>query len=586
MKMWGELSRFLKGIPYTFYMLPLLMLLVVPGVIAQNNEANLLAIPARSWLVLLGLSTGLSLALGTLRKLLGVVSADGIFERLIGFTCYFVVATGLLFPLAKETEMVDATEVEVDWTNLWVSLAFAAVIFAISQTRYRHYLGLGLIVFVVINAVVVFSGSALASVHLSDGDVYRASSERNIFVLSFDDLSGSTMWETLQNDKEAQEALGGFTIYRGVASSSPATKASIAAELYGNQNFKNGSETVRQVWDSSPENLITNVLAANDFEVITYGTYGTNLTEAGLRISAAGIAQVSAFELVNLSIARTLGSYVVPRGSLGDALRGLLYAPAPYQGSESELILEILNSNSPEWDKVLTSSVVDFHELVDRLNVGRRQATAYFLHFTHTHWPVEFDAACLFRGDDSEWYAGHQNYQGAVLEAGCALEHFTMFVEKVKSLGIYEQSMIVLKSDHGKPVGYARPGSIEAVRIEDHPYNGVSRYSPFLAIKPFGQASETNGVATDDSPVLLDDLARTICTEARIAHDCRRYPGYNIVDPRRVINPDSPVTFFVVETRSSSHTFQTHEPITFARGENLLTSLYQALAARGKISDP
>ncbi len=78
-----------------------------------------------------------------------------------------------------------------------------------------------------------------------------------------------------------------------------------------------------------------------------------------------------------------------------------------------------------------------------------------------------------------------QNRFGAREETFCALTIFADFITKLKVIGVFEQSMIVLKSDHGKPVPYYDPGELEAEAINGHKLWGVGRYAPFLAIKAF-----------------------------------------------------------------------------------------------------
>ena len=66
---------------------------------------------------------------------------------------------------------------------------------------------------------------------------------------------------------------------------------------------------------------------------------------------------------------------------------------------------------------------------------------------------VEFDRHCQFKGHDHDWFTRHQNRQSVKEESYCALQQFSRFIAKLKELGIFDKTLIVLKSDHGKP-GY------------------------------------------------------------------------------------------------------------------------------------
>jgi hypothetical protein len=243
--------------------------------------------------------------------------------------------------------------------------------------------------------------------------------------------------------------------------------------------------------------------------------------------------------------------------------------------SEAVLISKIWASQSPSWSKDLGVSIIDFNKYVDQLTVDDGPSTAHFLHFTHTHYPVELDSECVFRGDDAEWYRLNQDREGVVAEARCALRQFGHFVDRLRKLGIYDQSVIVLKSDHGKPVEYGSPDDIESLKIKEHPLWGYGRYAPLLAVKP--SFSEVHGLDRNLAPVLLDDLARTLCVESGIEYDCDEYPGYNIVRESNEILPDSLVTVYVVDSDASDFRFDTHVPVTVTRGQGVLGTLYTVL---------
>ena len=139
---------------------------------------------------------------------------------------------------------------------------------------------------------------------------------------------------------------------------------------------------------------------------------------------------------------------------------------------------------------------------------------------------------------------------------------------------IFENSLIVLKSDHGKPVPFNDPRSIQSATIKGHSLWGIGRYAPFLAIKDFGPASAS--LEENTSPVLLDDLALTICLPALSDKQCTGYPGFDLLEENLAIPDDAEATFFVVKSPFSDFKFETHEAITVKRQPDSLRNLFNA----------
>ena len=567
-------TAFIRGLPLPLYLLPLLTFLIVPGVVAHNNSINVLGFPVWSWLALLLLSIAALVFIALFAWVVKDTSIGRVYVLLVSFSCYFAVCSGFFFSVSGHTGLLDPEDAPVDTANVLLCLLGAALMLVLFESRQRRLFHLGLVIFVLANVAVVISTSLIDIPQAEHEDVYAASTERNIFVLSFDGLSGSAMSEVLEEESFA-DVLSGFTVYESVSTSSPATSMSIAAELYGNQNFKEHATTSEDVFDHAPDELLTNVLAQNRFEVKTYGLYSTNLVDEGARIIKPGLIEQSSAALFRLSMARMFGRSFVPVGTAENLLFRVMRDPS-VQPEADGLRERIGRSHSHGWAKDLTVSILDYERFVSELQSGVEDPAAFFLHFTHTHFPVEFDSGCNFRGDEWEWFASNQSFEGAKGEARCALGQFSAFLTKLEALGIFDESMVVLKSDHGKPPIFARPGGIQETTIHGHPIYGLARYAPFLAVKPFGPG-EGEPLRWSDAPVMLDDLARTICEESEIEFECDTYPGYNILRDSDVIPTDDEVTVFVVTSETSDFRFETHQAVTITRGSDILQSLYDEL---------
>jgi hypothetical protein len=88
-------------IPLPFYLLPLLLIIVIPAAIARENEVLLSRIPLVSVAKLLTMAVLVFLALAVIRRLLVSTGAGAAFGHVIEFVLFFVVVTGFFFPVVR-----------------------------------------------------------------------------------------------------------------------------------------------------------------------------------------------------------------------------------------------------------------------------------------------------------------------------------------------------------------------------------------------------------------------------------------------------------------------------------------------------
>jgi hypothetical protein len=553
---------------------------LAPLLVASSNDPDPVHLGLGSWLALLVLAVVAYLVLVVAQLVAARLRLGRSFRRLTRLACYFVVLSCFALPLVGHTGLVEPELAQFLGQNLLFAMTASVTLLIMSQ-RWLPLVRQALVIYVAANLLLTVY-PLIEDKRVDARHPLSASSERNIFVLSFDGLSGSAMAEVLRSGPALSAEFEGFVVFDSVASSSPGTSASIAAELSGNTNFKEFAQSTTELWESAPQDLLTNVLIENDYEVTTYGVYGRSLNSRGIRIRPSTWPESTTIEVLDLALARTLSPAIASKMPISQILEASPSFDVFEDSVDSSAVQDIQDSLSPSWDKNLTLSVADFESLFDGLSVGADNPAAFFLHFTHTHYPVEWGSSCSFHGDDPTWFSNHQNYEGVIEESTCAVRQMAEFVAGLRNLGVLDKSLVVLKSDHGKPVDYAPENSIESVPINNHALWGLSRYAPFLAVRLGDAAGE---LTYDSSAVLLDDLARTICQEADIDYDCTRFPGYNILRESHSIDPASQVTAFVVKSPDSDYRFDEHQPISFSRGDNVLQSLYNTLLAARMVDE-
>ena len=425
-----------------FFLLPLLLLVVIPAHVLVQNIDDFATFDPAAFLLLAVTAVMATLIFVVFdRALARLPLTRRYFSGLVEIALFFVLITGFLLPASTSTGMIDAESAPVDFVHVLIAFGLAYVLAVVAASSLRQSLYVAVLAFVAVN--VVMATPAIYSLLNRPGtatfgpvaaSIFEVSKDRNILVLSFDGLPGPAVLQVLEERPDLKKRLRDFTFYAGAASTSPATSASIATSLYGNRNYKDDYATEEELWDSAPEMLITNRLDAAGWLVSTYGEYGQRLRRSDRAFQVlAPRPPPSTLTLLNYGLARSLTRYFVIGGPIGDQLDGLYSrALAGLSGSDFESTAGFSSTHEPNWKQPLSATELDFLEYVDKLRVVHSGPVAQFLHFTHTHFPVELDGECSWAGQDKSWFDSHQNFKGVKEQATCAFNQMADYVDKLK----------------------------------------------------------------------------------------------------------------------------------------------------------
>ena len=78
-----------------------------------------------------------------------------------------------------------------------------------------------------------------------------------------------------------------------------------------------------------------------------------------------------------------------------------------------------------------------------RMHVGHNRPNYKYLHVGIPHWPVSVNADCEYIGAQS---LRRPNYTD---QARCGIRRVGAVLDKLRELGLYDSSLIVISSDHG-----------------------------------------------------------------------------------------------------------------------------------------
>lgn len=499
------------------------------------------------------------------------------------FLLSWITISGFIFPLVRSDGMIEASEAIVNNQYLILVLSLSLVFSLIALTK-LYFLPL-VICMVIILTSIIPSAPGFFNILTKEKNTENTvgftevSTERNIFVVSFDGVPGTVARNVLEDNSDLAEVFKDFVFFANAVSQAPATHASIRSELYGNRNYHSLAASSEEV-DSllSPKNLLMN----NITDSFTYGIYSTYNLNGKNKVGHLSFVSITEREeirnhlyWIELLLSR-IGTPNLPCALKEVGLyEVMIKCIASSNTMDNELSLRLENYVGHNWKRSYVRHIQDYVGIVDNLAAVKKGLSIRYMHFVHSHFPVDFDEKGAFRGDDPVWHRDNQNYQGLYNQCIGELSYFKMFIEKLKELDIYDKSLIVFKSDHGKPAIYY-DFYPNALRINRHHLWGVDRYMPLLMIKDFASSQESISYNTD--LVALADLAKTLCVAAQVANvDCSNFPGLNLLGTYSL--SDCPK--FYIETVASpisTYKFDTHKTFELERNKRRFYEILETSA--------
>ena len=166
-------------------------------------------------------------------------------------------------------------------------------------------------------------------------------------------------------------------------------------------------------------------------------------------------------------------------------------------------------------------------EFATRVTVGDTTPVYALLHVTTPHLPVVTDADCAYVPRQAPIPENFTN------QARCALSVVQTLLQRLRELDLYDQSAIIVTSDHGVELFFIEPE-------EGHPLGGIrspagltlarihAYATPLLLVKPFaGQGP----LQTSYAPTSIADVPATLLDLADLPDTLRRGASVLQIDP-------------------------------------------------------
>ena len=337
---------------------------------------------------------------------------------------------------------------------------------------------------------------------------------KNLIVLSFDGISGHKIYEEVIKNKKLYKNLKDFKLYKNTVTGAPHTWPSIKIEINGKLENNDSNDILNQ----------------KDINTLVYGTYTTALSEKSKGVKQGLLQDYS----IDFKVNTFFQNYIISSiGRWGTPAVVILIEPLIYTQIYLDFInlISFNNNNKPNPYNFIKSSpninLYEYDEIFENVTYNENLDNVIRMyHFIFSHWPIKVNENCeeIKSLDDK---ISSYDHESIVLK--CVSKKIIKFLNNLKNNKVYNNSMIVIKSDHAKPNCIERTHTKDKVSdffgqrkcnkyYKDYPYTeklnnnfywGFGRYKSFIMIKDVNQMKDE--IEISDKQVFLHDLSATYC---------------------------------------------------------------------------
>ena len=375
--------------------------------------------------------------------------------------------------------------------------------------------------------------------------------KQNLIVFSFDGIPGITLNKIALDAPGLSDAFKDFTLYENAVSHSPATFASIFSEIFGASNWKNVTNVAGEDLFSLKNKFINSEQTWYLEEAVHYGPYTSfrrphnTLSYAnnshGLLKDKQPYVPMHSQRLISSSICR-----------FGFCVFGEKY------GNFNRYIMKLIHLMG--FNDIRSNFEHDYNALgyvLNNLNKIEKDFGAFFGHFIFSHHPILHDENCHFISNMPTKSEAQVKDQ-----VTCIIETMRKIVNELKRKKLYKNSLIVFKSDHGKPSEYFNKETVRGIEIF-HEGNifGYDRYRPFVMLKlPHQQNDKTN---FNRNIFYISDLSKIYCESYKYFSNV---PNRSCVSLQKLLNDEYKLNndrsnYLYVPKNKNTHNFKGHTAI-------------------------
>ena len=333
--------------------------------------------------------------------------------------------------------------------------------------------------------------------------LFEFSPERNVIQFVLDGFQSDFFKELAASDKERfDRTFDGFTFFEDAIGVYPTTEMSVPAYLSGTI-YKNNVPTKKFLADIFGGKTIGNVLFDDGYQVDIIGGPGpgyfrklssTNnyYIPVPYRGTKTQRERVGAAGLLDFAFFRAAPHY----------LKKVIYH------NQRWLFQRLVSRNDERRVLRYFSHEAFLNDLVHQMRATADKPVYKYIHLMTPHPPILVNENCLFQPDLPDTRETRKT------QARCSLEPFMSFLDRLKDLGIYDSSFIILQADHGAAQSVdmqsTQDQETQMTIAENNSLSSMAGMAlSLLAVKPPGSRGP---MMTSPAQVSLADIPATMST--------------------------------------------------------------------------
>jgi hypothetical protein len=353
----------------------------------------------------------------------------------------------------------------------WIDCSVWIVVLIVSFVYYkiisRRVLLISIILFtvqfvvlvytIIQNPIIIQANKDISELDIPHEKVLQFSSKQNIIHIIPDCLQSTVFKEIIDsNPGHYYETFKGFTFFSEATGTYPTTFFSIPAFL-SSRRYRNDMPMMQYLDSGLKGKNILSVLQDNGYEIdlVTLKWYEKAPSTFFFDIPYPYNASIQKRRKLE---AETILKWVCLR-YLPHFLKGYYFygmrGSTPARNAKQDLDPNNPQHQSTLADRVRLYSIAnkDFlKDIVANSSIDRNKPVYKFLHVHQIHWPFFMTSDCKVGQILPSTWKNVKN------QAKCSVDEIVEVLEKIKALGIYDSSLIVINADHGYP---AIPNSLE-----------------------------------------------------------------------------------------------------------------------------
>jgi hypothetical protein len=268
-------------------------------------------------------------------------------------------------------------------------------------------------------------------------EIFEFSSQFNVIHVILDGYQSDIFSELVARDHDHySKSLQGFTFFKEALGSFRSTYMSVPAFISG-QVYKNEIPMGRFVKAVNRGKTVFNALYDRGYE--------THLVGFLRFIQGARYSQ-------GYQIAVPYGGTARQNVRTNSALMLdlVLFRHAPHflkryiYNDQTWLIQRIVTPKNNSLNFNYFSHAAFLDDLIEHLSVKRDKPVYKYIHLMTSHPPMVVNKDCKYAGKIRDTWENNK------IQAKCSLDHIIKFLDKLRSKGLYDSSLIILQSDHGR----------------------------------------------------------------------------------------------------------------------------------------